>query len=248
MNDIKDIHEIKRIDFHSHILPGIDDGAANIEMSLKLLNMLKADGVDVVVATPHLYLHRETAEEFIEKRRISAENLKEAVSGKDLPEIVLGAEVYFSPALSEMPSDILKKLCVENTDYLLLELPYQNFSSSFLNLLSDFINYSSCKTILAHIERYPEFFSGSDLNELLSNGVLAQFNCDSLEKSSDRRKTLKLIKNGFIQIMGTDAHHAEKRPPLFGDAEKIIRKKLSDGDFIRMMKTAELILYNENVI
>lgn len=244
MNEINSVN-VKRIDFHSHILPAIDDGAKDVEMSLKLLKMLKEDGVNTVVATPHLYLHRESADEFIARRNMSVKILKDAISKNDYPEIIVGAEVYYTPALLEIPNETIKKLCIENTDYLLLELPYQNISSSFLNLLSDFINFSSCRTILAHLERYIDFFSANDLNDFISNGILAQFNCDSLEKSFEKRRTLKMIKNGFLHIMGTDAHHPEKRPPLFKNAEQILRKKLSDGEFVKIMETAEAVLRNE---
>lgn len=233
-----------RIDFHSHILPGIDDGAANLEQSLKMLDMLKADGVEVVVATPHLYLHKEDVDSFIEKRNKSAALLQDAIAGKNYPKIVLGAEVYFSTALTEIPS---QQLCIEGTNYMLVELPYQSFSSTFLNSFSDFVNFSEHSIILAHIERYFEFAPKNDLNSVLSNDLLAQFNCDSLEKMSDRRKTLKLIKSKAVHLMGTDAHHSEKRPPLFKNAELCIKKKLGEDVFNKFMYVSEMVLKNKSI-
>ena len=57
-----------KIDFHSHILPGIDDGSRSVEESVELLDMMAADGVDIVCATPHFYMHEISIEKFIKRR------------------------------------------------------------------------------------------------------------------------------------------------------------------------------------
>ena len=80
------------IDFHSHILPAIDDGSKNVEESIVLLDMLKDQGIKTVVATPHFDVQRETPAAFIERRQESYEMLRPHLK-KDPPEIILGAEV-----------------------------------------------------------------------------------------------------------------------------------------------------------
>ena len=67
---------MRLIDIHSHILPEMDDGAKNIEESKKLLKMLKDQGIDLVVATPHFYPMDMNLEDFIEKRRAKIEYLE----------------------------------------------------------------------------------------------------------------------------------------------------------------------------
>lgn len=61
------------IDFHSHILPGVDDGSKNVEMSLEMLRASAAQGVTDICLTPHFYAERNTPEKFLEKRRRAAE-------------------------------------------------------------------------------------------------------------------------------------------------------------------------------
>jgi len=233
-----------RTDFHSHILPKLDDGAADVNESVKLLDILKSDGITRVIATPHLYLHKHSLEDFLRARERSALSLFEAIKGRGYPEILLGAEVYFSPALGELP---LRELCVAGTDYMLLELPYQSFSSAFMRSFSNFMSECNVNIILAHIERYFELNKPEIMDELLSYDVLTQANCDSLTVSRDRRKILKLIGSGKIQLLGTDLHSVKRRPPVFGDAEKIIAKKLSPEAFEKMMTAAEMTVKNEDI-
>ena len=233
-----------RTDFHSHILPRIDDGAANVEEALNLLKILKQDGVKRVVATPHLYLHRYTAEVFLEKRQAAAQMLALATVGEDYPEVIVGAEVFFSPALSDMP---LEELCIAGTDFMLLELPYSALSSDNLRSLINFLNSCNVKIILAHIERYYEWNKPAVIDEILSYGVLAQGNCDSVTSPKTRKSTLSLIESGRIQLLGTDLHGLEYRPPTFGEAQRIIEKKLSPEVFTKMMKAADMALNNDSV-
>jgi protein-tyrosine phosphatase len=220
----------------------MDDGAADAEESLKLLKLLKDDGVDVVVATPHLYLHKQDMDGFIRKRGESANELDRAVKGGDYPQIVVGAEVYFSPALSGLP---LKELCVAGTGHMMLELPCESFSAAFLNTLANFLSACEVNIILAHIERYFDYNKPEVMDEILSYGVLAQANCDSFEQARYRKTLFKLIKSGKVRLIGTDSHSAERRPPAFGKSERVIRKKLSDDTFEGLMKTAEDILYGK---
>jgi len=232
-----------KIDFHSHILPGIDDGAGDADESLKLLRMLKRDGVEVVVATPHLYLHRQSLSRFLGERKESVEILFEAIekSGEKLPRVIIGAEVYFTAGIESIPLD---ELCIENTDYLLLELPYSHFTSTFMNSFANFINSCDVNIILAHIERYYEYISHQSVDEIVSYGLLAQGNCESLLSLRSRSRALKFINEGIISLLGTDLHRVDYRPPSFHEAENIIRKKLSDKAFDTLMQNARDILFS----
>ncbi|MCL2018753.1 MAG: histidinol-phosphatase [Oscillospiraceae bacterium] len=227
------------IDFHSHILPDLDDGAENVAESLRLLKMLKKDGVDIVVATPHLYPHRDSASSFLKNREESAGILKDAMKDGDYPKVVLGAEVYFLDGIYNLPLD---KLCIGDTDYLLLELPYMNFDDDFMDSFANFMNSCKVKIILAHIERYFDFSEAKRVFEIISYGLPAQGNCDSLLSVRTRRYTLDLIKNGKINLLGTDLHSIRRRPPRFKEAEQVIRKSLSADVFENMMRTAEEVL------
>ena len=114
------------IDFHSHILPGIDDGSRNVETSIGMLWMCKEHGVDTMIATPHFYADSNTVERFIDSRqkaydKVMAENM-------DIPQIIMGAEVAFFAGISRAEkTDALK---VEGTDIMLLEMPFVTWSDS----------------------------------------------------------------------------------------------------------------------
>ena len=88
-----------RIDFHSHILPEIDDGASSVGESVEMLKILADAGVECVVLTPHFYRQNESIEKFLDRRGKAYEKLCAATQGiSGIPKLVLGAEVYFYAA------------------------------------------------------------------------------------------------------------------------------------------------------
>lgn len=236
---------MNKVDFHSHILPGMDDGAKNTEMSVRMLEKLYDDGVDTVVLTPHFYRRDEEISHFLKRREKSYTELLKAVEGmENCPKLLLGAEVYFYPSLSADPD--FGKLAVEGTDYVLLELPFEHFYQNFFSGYSKFINNCGQKIILAHIERYLSF--GNDAEEfdrLLGFGkAVCQMNCGSIAGAGffEQRKMMKLIKDGYISVLGTDAHNTDSRPPLFGKAEKKITAKCKREEFERLCRNSSAIL------
>ena len=112
------------IDFHSHVLPGIDDGATDVEMSVKMLKMAKEQGVDTVVLTPHYYAAEKSVDDFLAERDNSYNTLIKYAEEKNIqiPKLIKGAEVKFSYDL--LRSDKISELLIENTNALLLEMPF----------------------------------------------------------------------------------------------------------------------------
>ncbi|MEZ3453400.1 MAG: hypothetical protein K1W17_03415 [Oscillospiraceae bacterium] len=234
-----------RIDFHSHILPGMDDGAADIKESLAMLKMLSEAKVDKVVLTPHFYRQNERIGSFLKRREAAFEKLSEAAAEVGgCPEMILGAEVYFYPSLSSDPD--FHKLCIENTGYILLELPFEQFHDNFYSSYAKFSNNCEQKIILAHIERYLSF--GNTPNEIMRifeyGNALCQMNCSSLaEASLMKKKTmLRFISDGLISAVGTDAHNTARRPPMYGKAEKLIVSKCGQQTFDRICRRSGMIL------
>ena len=110
------------IDFHSHILPGIDDGSKNVEESLQMLRMMAKQGITHVVATPHFYPQHDTPERFLRRRAEAEAALREAMAGEnDLPELSIGAEVYYFRGISD--SNAIKELTVDHKKCILIEMP-----------------------------------------------------------------------------------------------------------------------------
>ncbi|MGN1415964.1 MAG: CpsB/CapC family capsule biosynthesis tyrosine phosphatase [Oscillospiraceae bacterium] len=236
-----------RIDFHSHILPVMDDGAKNTEESLQLLEMLHSSRVDMAVLTSHFYRQKENIDSFIGRREMSFGTLKRAMGESgSYPGCLLGAEIYFYPSLSSDPD--FGRLCMENTDYILLELPFERFQDNFYRNFSKFVNNCDHKIILAHIERYLSFGNTvDDIFRLCEYGdFVFQINCTSIAEAGfmQKRKLSKIISSGVPIVLGTDAHNTSARPPMFDKAEKCIIKQFGQGVFDRICRNSELIIEN----
>ncbi len=230
------------IDFHSHILPGIDDGAENAAMSEKMMKMEKSSGVDAIVATPHFYMSEQSMESFLEKREKAFEQIKDKADNLDI-DIHLGAEVYFTHSLVDID---LKKLCIGNTDYLMIELPYQRLSNNFIRSFKSFAGSvsSEIRLVLAHAERYLKFTDEDSLYEILDTDILVQLNCGSFKSFSPHIKFMcGLIAHGGAHLLGTDCHNITSRAPNMELAKKVIGKKFSNREFLHLMDNAEEILY-----
>ena len=233
-----------KIDFHSHILPGIDDGSRNIEESVELLDMMAEDGVDIVCATPHFYMQEISIDGSINRRNEAYEKLKPHLKPEH-PKIVLGAEVLYNHAL--VKCDDTPKLCLQGTDYLLWEMPYTKITRSIVNDTEELAGMNQLKIMVAHIERYLNFTSYNELAELMSLDVIGQINAVSFTKFSSRGKIKKLIKDGFVYVLGTDYHRPTSGHALLGEAEDILRSKFDERMIKRIANNGEKILSNEPI-
>lgn len=226
------------IDFHSHILPSLDDGSATIEESVKLLDLLADNGTKIVVATPHFYCHEISAKSFLAARNAAYEQLLPHLKPNH-PKILLGAEVLFSSAVKEI--DCLEKLCITGTNYLLLEMPYIRLSPQIIDSVSDLVDTGRVKVLVAHIERYLNFTDYSDLADLMSLDVLGQINAHSFEDRRSRKRCFKLLGDGYAQVLGSDIHHIGRGVPVkYGyDA---IKKKLGDKAAAGVLEASKRLL------
>lgn len=199
------------VDLHCHILPGIDDGAKDTDMSMQLLEQELASNVAGICFTPHFYYERTTLDEFLAKRHAAFVRLLEHVKQNQLQlALKSGAEVYFTPAL---PSLDLKRLAIYGTNYILIELPTSFHPSGIEDLLYD-IQQQGFIPILAHVERYPYVTENPLLlYDWVTNGALAQINASGLIRGGHTAKLLqKYIDWKLVHLLCTDAHHPDKRP------------------------------------
>lgn len=227
-------------DFHSHILPGIDDGSQNIDMSVKMLKLEKLTGVDTIVATPHFYLSEQSLDEFLTVRGEAYEKLLPE-SEKNGTEIFLGAEVLYTHSLADID---MKKLCIGDTRYMLIELPYKQLSRNFICSFHSFIGsiYPDVIPVLAHAERYLSFTDEESLYEVMNCDMLIQLNSGSFRMFSPHTRFIhNLMKHNMAHLLGTDCHNISSRAPNMDIAQKVIQKKYK-GYFEKMMDNAEKIL------
>ena len=204
-------------DLHCHILPGIDDGARDVETALALLDMEKAQGVDRIVFTPHFRCDDVSLDEFLEKREAAWSSLMSALP-EDLKssfDFKLGAEVYFSPTLSRVD---FSKLCFTDTSYMLVELPFTSgVRPAFLDEILYDISSEGITPIIAHVERYPYILSDpTKIYDWVMAGYLVQTNAKTVVEGDKMIK--KLISWGLVQVVSSDAHSLHRRPPMMDSA------------------------------
>ena len=197
------------IDFHTHILPGIDDGAKTEEDSLELLDNLIELGVDEIVLSPHYYPDQERIEDFIARRQASCEIFAKALGKREktVPKLHLASEVYLDPIifnnkdLSELTVDMGGK-------FIITELMYETeFSKTTRSMLKKLIYSHNLVPILAHIDRYPFLMKEKNLYSLLELGCIAQVNLSSMINFFQRKKLLKYFQKGYIGVIGSDTHN-----------------------------------------
>lgn len=213
-------------DMHSHILPAVDDGAKNVEESLILINRLRKAGVTDICLTPHYYTHKESLSDFLKRRNAAFNELKPYVS-EDV-RLHLGAEVYVTKYLFSNEED-LKSVCYNGTSYMLTEFPYSStFEGESMVYMNKLISNYGIKPVLAHVERYPYLMKHLDvLEELIYMGVTVQSNACSFTEFPLKLKLTKMLKKGYIGVIGSDAHSLSRNTPdAFKDLNLLIEKKL----------------------
>lgn len=215
------------IDFHSHILPGMDDGSRHVEESLALLRLLADQGVTTVVATPHFYADRESVDAFLERRRASLLALTDALQTVEpfgVPAILLGAEVRYYAGIGHMED--IRRLCVEGTKLLLIELTMSTWSEYTVRELVAMASGGKVRPMMAHLDRYMGFQKSATLERLYESGMLMQFNADLFVEK--KRRALSMFRKGMIHALGSDCHDPVVRPPRMGEAHTAIAKKYGE--------------------
>ena len=157
------------IDYHTHILPGMDDGSRGTSESIEMLLMSRRQGISKIIATPHFYAGENKPEQFLQ-RRLAAWNRLERCLTDDMPEILLGAEVSYFEGISRTDATLL--LRTEGTSLLLLEMPFVSWSSRVIQDVLQLNENPFVQVILAHIERYLPMQRREVLDQLLNQGVL----------------------------------------------------------------------------
>ena len=219
------------IDWHNHILPEMDDGSHSTAESIAMMRAQAAQGVTMVIATPHFYANDESVESFLHRRSRAANALWEQWS-EDMPAVRLGAEVRYYPGISRLTN--LSALCIEGSKLLLLEMPFVRWTESMVRELMDLSGRDGICLILAHIERYLSLQDKAVWNRLLENGILMQTNASFFSAFSTRRRALSLLNQGYIHLLGSDCHNMTSRPPQMEKALQAIQKRFG-ADYIRQI-------------
>jgi protein-tyrosine phosphatase len=228
------------IDFHSHVLPGIDDGSRDVSMSYQMLRLAAEQGVEIVNATPHFYASRDRIERFLDRRSRALDRLSEVLSSK-LPQLYLGAEVAFFSGIST--ADRIEELCLEGTEVLLLELPFRPWSERDLEEVEALIEVRGFQVVLAHLERYLLIRENrSYIPRLMELPLQVQINAGSLLEWRRRGKMIQLFRAGQAHLLGSDCHNLTDRPPNLAAGRQMLAKKAGQECLARVDAAGERLL------
>lgn len=226
-------------DLHTHILPGMDDGARDVHMSISMLRMEREQGVDTVVLTPHFYGDREAANQFLQRRSQSFAQLSGALEREqeEFPRLVLGAEVAWRSDLVECEQ--LFELCIGQTQNLLLELPFTVWTDQMFDQIYDFMGRTGITPVIAHLDRYLGFQKPGHIREVLDLGVPVQISAEILLHPLARRRALKLLRHDQAHLLVTDCHDTNDRAPNLRAGMEIVRRKLGDQRAEELIRCAD---------
>ncbi len=237
------------IDLHCHILPGIDDGPADLSVSLEMARAIAADGVSVVACTPHilpgLYYNsgpqiRQLVAQFeqvLEKERISLR-------------LVTGADNHIVPCfVANLRSGHL--LTLAESRYVLVEPPHHvppvRLEDFFFELTT-----AGYVPVLTHPERLSWITSHyAVIQRMVRAGVWMQITAGSLAGDfgrSSRYWAERMLAEGSVHILATDAHDVERRPPILGKGRELAARRVGDQEAEHLVEIRpRKVLANEAV-
>ena len=223
------------IDFHSHIIPKIDDGSKSIEETYDMLLEAKEAGFTDIIMTSHFTTHY--CEPTVQEINVWKEKLQELLRVKNVDiNLHSGMEIYVSNRLEELICNN-KILTIENSKYILMELPI-NASINYLDSIIYILESHGLKLILAHPERYLYVQSNPTLiEEYKEKGILIQCNYGSIigQYGKKAEHIMKMIlKKGQVDFLGSDCHGKNTVYKQIPNAVKKIKKIITEEEFYKI--------------
>ena len=235
------------IDLHCHILPGIDDGAAELSVSLEMARAFVADGVSVVACTPHILpgLYHNSGPQI----RQATAQLQQIFDREGIPlRLVTGADNHIVPSfVADLRSGHL--LSLADSRYVLVEPPHHvappRLEDLFFNIL-----VAGYVPILTHPERLSWIKSHYQaIQRLVQAGVWIQLTAGSLAGLFGRNARYwaeRMLDEGCVHILATDAHDVNRRPPNLSLGRELASKRVGSDEAEHMVLTRPLgILRND---
>jgi len=227
-------------DIHSHILPQIDDGAQNTDESVELLEMMKKNGITDVLATSHFYPEQTNYEAYLDVTKSAFEDLMKEIDGKKLPNIHLGCEMLYYKGIGN--SEVLAPLCLNGSEFLLLELTDYHINDSLFEDILDLKQKQNIIPIIAHVERYSGAKNFKRFLEFLKeNYIPVQINAQSVMFRPYKRKVKSILNKGLFCVIATDTHSKTERPPLLNEAYGYIKEKYGEEMCSRLLENSEFL-------
>jgi protein-tyrosine phosphatase len=210
------------IDTHSHILPGVDDGAADDAAALEMARIALADGVRAICATPHMREGDYFNERIAVLEGVSRLRERLAEAGLDL-EVHAGSEVHLAPRLPERVAEGRLLTYGDTGTYLLLECPYRTRPVGLEEAVFQ-LKLAGVTPVIAHPERIRYFQEDlSRYAEIINMGALGQMTSSSLLGvfgTPVQKLSEKMVRRRMVHVLGSDAHDLEYRPPKLAEARQ----------------------------
>lgn len=232
------------IDTHIHIIPGVDDGAADLQVSKQMLNFLIDQGVTEIIATPHFNPPRYDNQGLLAQYH----DLREMIQLEEMAiKLQLGNEIRLSEeGLEGIKAKEAKTM--GDSNYLLIELPTYHFYPFHELMLYDLLELGY-KIILAHVERYPIFQEKPEkLLEFVQAGVFAQLSASYIIERQSRKKAFAWLESGLIHLVASDGHNMSRRPPVLKKAYQLVDHYF-DSDSAEMLfkENPSLLIKNQEL-
>ena len=217
------------IDFHSHILPNIDDGSRSIEETFNLIKEAEKVGFDAIICTSH-YMEN-YFETDVPEREVWVKAILENLKTKNIEtNLYMGNEIYFTDNIIEL-LEKRKAATINDTSYVLIELPRHAEPTNLYDVIYELIK-NKLVPILAHPERYNFVQKDPELvYDLIEKGVIMQANYGSIIGQYGEKAQMivrKFFENNMIHLLGSDAHRQNtiypKIPKILSEIEEIIGK------------------------
>ncbi len=228
-------------DIHSHIIFGVDDGPKSLTESIHLIKTMKNEGITKIMATPHFYPQDTDLSSFLQIVNKNLKILQIEAKKNNLPDIYFGCELLYFSGLGQSTS--LGSLCLNHSNYLLLELTDNCINDRLFSDIQSLIKQSGIIPIIAHIERYCK---AKNFNKLITfvaqNNIPIQVNAASFSMLFFRRAIKKIIRHNIPIILGTDSHSVDLRPPKLKESLQIIEKKFGTEFKEQILRNNEKIM------
>lgn len=226
------------IDLHCHLLPGIDDGASNIEMSLLMAQQALADGTKFLVATPHI--HPGIYDNSIHDINKAASTLFPIFKNAEIGlQVKVGAEVHLCPEIMLWAEKNLLPFIgyYQRKKVLLLEFPHGHIPPGSEKLIK-WLLANNILPMIAHPERNRDIWrEPRKLQPFIKLGCLMQITAGSLTghfRESSRNTAIALISEGYAHVIASDGHNIDRRPATLSSGVNIV-KKLFGNNQAQMM-------------
>ena len=195
----------KLVDFHTHILPGLDHGSRSADEMAEQISLFEKYGIEEVVCTSHFYGHLHKIDDFLSKREKSFSELQQYLAQGNIKlRAHLGAEILAFAGIENL--ERLSELAIGNSKVLLIELPYAPLTNDIEMSIVKLMR-KGYQILLAHADRYDEI----DIEKMISHGAKIQLNASALNKFFVKKAYMRWIGDGVCVAIGSDIHGADEK-------------------------------------